>query len=111
MMNNTRIPRNKIVTVNNIEKIYKTFVKETNECLSDLRKEDYNKFYNGYSMEIDMLERDIIKHGRLLDYLKNNHKQFKKDLGTEQFNDDTIEFKRLILQSQFNLNYCKKKLL
>lgn len=106
-----RIPRSKIVTVKNIEKTYKTFVKEINECLSELKKEDCNKFYYGYSGEIRMLEGDIITHGRLLEYLKNNHKQFKEDLGAEQFNDENIEFKRKILQSIDNLNYCKKKLL
>ena len=110
MMNRTIIPRkSEIVSVKNIQKTYETLVRETNECLSELQKEDHKKFYDGHWLEINMIEGDIIKHGRLLEYLKDNHKQFKEELGAKQFNDDNIDFKNRILQSHKNLNYYKKK--
>ena len=119
--NNTRIPRNKIVTVNNIERTYEELKKEAN-CISELRKEEHKQHfdvegkprmgvYNGIMNGIDNIEGDIIKHGRLLEYLKNNHKQFKQDLGAKQFNDDNIDFKKQILKTHDDLKFYKNKLL
>ena len=105
-MDNTRIPRNKIVNVKNIENIYKAFVIDA-ECFNDYKIPPYDDLaYN-----VKFIKSDIIKHGEMLEYLKNNHKEFREKLGATQFNDDNIYFKKQILKSHDNLKYLKKKLL
>ena len=105
-MDNTRIPRNKIVNVKNIENTYKAFVKDA-ECFNDYKIDCYDSCSYG----VEIIRDDIIKHGRMLEYLQNNHKEFREKLGATQFNDDNIYFKKQILQSHDNLKYLKKKLL
>ena len=86
-MDNTRIPRNKIVNVKNIENIYKAFVIDA-ECFNDYKIPPYDDLaYN-----VKFIKSDIIKHGEMLEYLKNNHKEFREKLGATQFNDDNIYF-------------------
>jgi len=109
MMNSNEKSKRK--TLNEIQKLKNKVENETNECLSKLKEEDYNRYYYGYSGEISMLENDIKKHNDLFIYLKDNYEYLQEQFCKEQFHDDHISFKKDILKTQNDLNYLKKKLL